>query len=311
MTLARAVGLDVHYAVAKNRLASPPVGVLSASSSFNEPLLYVRAADNRGVWVTFEAPVDGNPASARHLPFGYVPADVRGMPAYLLDENERKLVTIPPGGTPDGIAFEGKVKLAGDGSARIDLNQSFLGKYAMQLRTGLSQVPAAQLRDLIESRLLGQSLRGARLLDYKIDNRDNLDQPLILRMSAAMPGFAQVEGRALTIIPPFAPRISAIARLPERQTPLLLGSATHQTLELAIELPPGSTLETPLAAAKIVDQDRVVTLADRAASGGLVLVRDIDMPTGRVQPRDYPAFVAFARRADDALARSIRIRLGR
>ena len=311
MTLARAVGLDVRYAVAKNRLASPPVGVLSASSSFNEPLLYVKLESNRGAWVTFEAPVDGNPESARHLPFGYVPADVRGMPAYLLGENERKLVTIPAGGTPDGIAFAGKVKLAGDGSAKIDLSQSFLGKYAMQLRTGLSQVPTAQLRDLIESRLLGQSLRGARLLDYKIDNRDNLDQPLILRMSASMPGFAQVDGRALTIVPPFAPRISAIARLPERQTPLLLGAATHQKLELAIELPPGSTLETPLVPAKIVDQDRVVTLADRTAAGGLVLVRDIDMPTGRVQPRDYAAFVAFARRADDALARSIRVRLGR
>jgi tetratricopeptide (TPR) repeat protein len=310
MTLARCIDLNVRYAVAKNRLMSPPIGAISAATVFNEPLLRVDAARGRAVWLTFEPPVDGNPASAKNLPFGYVPADVRGSAAYLLGETKRELVSIPTGGAPDGISFEGRAKLAVDGSAIIELSQSFSGKYAMQLRTGLAQLPGDQLRDVVESRLLGQSLRGARLLDYRIEHRDDVDRPLVLHMRASMAGFAQVEPNGLVIIPPFAPRISSLARLPERQTPLLIGSATHQQVRLTIELPKGSTVTTPVQSGRVTDGERSVLIEDRVRPAVVELVRTIELPAGRVQPQQYGSFVAFARRADDALNHSLRVRVG-
>jgi hypothetical protein len=35
----------------------------------------------------------------------------------------------------------------------------------------------------------------------------------------------------------------------------------------------------------------------------------VNLPAGRVQPKDYPDFLGFARRADDALSQSVRVRV--
>jgi hypothetical protein len=39
----------------------------------------------------------------------------------------------------------------------------------------------------------------------------------------------------------------------------------------------------------------------------LLLERTVQVPAGRVQPKDYPAFADFARRADSALSSNIRV----
>ena len=50
-------------------------------------------------------------------------------------------------------------------------------------------------------------------------------------------------------------------------------------------------------------------MKDTFKGGALVLDRVIDIPAGRIQPADYPAFVQFARRADDALSGNISIKV--
>ena len=133
--------------------------------------------------------------------------------------------------------YEGTAKLAKDGSAKIELSQVFYGKYAMALRSVLSQLPEGRLHDVLESRLLGRALRGARLDHYSIEHRDDLDAPLAIHMQATMSGFAQPSGGSLVLSPPFAPRVSQLTTLPARQTPLLIGDATHQEVRLTIQLP--------------------------------------------------------------------------
>jgi hypothetical protein len=59
----------------------------------------------------------------------------------------------------------------------------------------------------------------------------------------------------------------------------------------------------------ITDGDRSVQVADTAKPGELSLVRVVNLPAGRVQPKDYPRFLAFARRADDALSQSVRVKV--
>ena len=74
MTLCRALDIRVAYAVAQNRLAMPPIGPLSRAMLFTEPLLVLEAEKGQ-IWLT---------VGSKYAPFGYVPAEVRGMPAYLL-----------------------------------------------------------------------------------------------------------------------------------------------------------------------------------------------------------------------------------
>jgi hypothetical protein len=178
----------------------------------------------------------------------------------------------------------------------------------MALRKGLSQVPEERLRDVIQSNLLAQTLRGAELLSHTIERRDDLDSPLAIRMKVRVPRFAQVNGKELVVAPPLGPDLDRLATLEARATPLLLGEAIHRTVKLEIELPKGASVTVP-DVAPIRDGDRSVTVRDSAKGGILRLEREVSIPAGRVQPADYRSFAAFARRSDDALARGIVVRL--
>jgi hypothetical protein len=297
MTLCRALSIPVSYAVAQNRLAMPPIGALSRATLFNEPLLVLSGEKGR-VWLT---------VSSKYAPFGYVPDEVRGMPAYLLEPPAPRPITTPSGGTPDAVGYEGDVTLAADGSAKLELLQKFYGKYAMALRTALAELPEGQLHDVIESRLLGRDLRGARLVRFKLEQLDDLDAPLSLRMSAEMANFAQPTAGDLVIGPPFTLRISQLTALPARQTPLLIPDATRREVTLRIKLPPGYRVRDRVGSAKVEDGNRRLVVTDAAKDGALTLSRLIDLPAGRIRPADYPRFVEFARRADDVQSASVRL----
>ena len=111
------------------------------------------------------------------------------------------------------------------------------------------------------------------------------------------------------IAPPFGPRVSQLAALPQRQTPLLMVEATHREINLRVLLPKGAELASDVVPIKIDDGDRSVQVADNAKAGELSLLRTVNLPAGRVQPSDYPKFLVFARHADEALSRSVRVRV--
>ncbi|HEX2876132.1 MAG TPA: hypothetical protein VHP33_33000, partial [Polyangiaceae bacterium] len=122
-------------------------------------------------------------------------------------------------------------------------------------------------------------------------------------------GFAQRANGGLVVSPPFGVRLSQLAVLPTRQTPLLLVDATHQRIKLKLELPAGSKLEQLAKPLTVKDGERQVTVRDALQGNTLVLDREIQLPAGRVQPAAYGKFQEFARQADDALFHSVRVRL--
>ncbi len=162
------------------------------------------------------------------------------MPAYVLSDDKPVAAKVPAAGALDNVRYEGTFHLNLDGSADLDLQQSFYGKYAMGLRNALAEIPEEQLRDVLESRLLGPELRGLELQSYAIDHFDDLDNPLVVKAKAKIPGFAQRSGDMLLIAPPFGPRVTQLAALPQRQTPLLMAEATHREINLRIALPKGA-----------------------------------------------------------------------
>ncbi|HMJ10290.1 MAG TPA: hypothetical protein VK524_02735, partial [Polyangiaceae bacterium] len=299
ITLSRSLGMQASYAVAKSRLAAPPIGPLSRASLFSEPLLRLET-ESGPLWLTL---------NSKYAPFGYVPAEVRGMPAYLLSGERPELVNTPSQGAPDSIVYEGTGKLAADGSARLNLVQRYYGKYATSLRGGLAEVPERQVRDVLEARLLGPALRGARLVNHKVEALEQLDAPLTLRMTVDVPSLAQQNGSGLLLEPPYAPRLSQLATLPARQTPLLLGDATHQEVRLSLELPPQAQVAAQPKPRVVHDGERQVSINDRLEGRLLVLERVIAFPAGRIQPAEYANFARFVRSAEDALSTSIRISL--
>ncbi|HEY3495701.1 MAG TPA: DUF3857 domain-containing protein, partial [Polyangiaceae bacterium] len=300
LTLCKALGLRADYAVVQNRLTLPPRGPFSAATVYTQPLLRVQG-DKGELWLTL---------GSKHAPFGYVPAEARGMSAVVFQGESFQTTKTPAGGALDSTATEGTAVLAADGSATLKLVQSFHGKYATGLRSVLTQLAERQIRDAIETRLLGGALRGVELVDYGIDGVNDPDAPIRITTNSRVRAFAQAVGGTLVIQPPaFGPRLSQFATLPARQTPLLIVESVAQNLKLAIELPPGASTAAIGSPEIVEDGERRVEVKDSSTAKGLVLERNVLLPAGRVQPGDYPTFLDFTRRADEALSGSLRVKL--
>src|SRR5207244_10924918 len=104
---------------------------------------------------------------------------------------------------------------------------------------------------------------GARSGTSSGENQTARDRPIVMRMSLQVSDSARRRGRDLVLAPPFPIRISQIARLPRRQTPLLLGEPTYAKVRISFKLPPGARIVSRLSPVEIHDQDRKVSVHDR------------------------------------------------
>ncbi len=298
ITLCRALGIKIDYALAESRLSLPPTSPLMAAQRDLVPLLRLET-EQGPIWLT---------VNDKYAPFGYVPAPLRGEKAFLLRGDKPQALTVPEHGAVDGIMYEGKGTLNPDGSAKLAISLKFYGKFAAGLRNGLSQIPENQLGNIIESRLLGRDLQGARLEKHSVEDVEDLDAPLTLNVDVDVPQLATPGAGGLVLTVPFMPTLGSYASLAKRATPLLLVDSSMQSLDLELKLPPGMKVASPTRPEKLAFGDFEVVVDDKAGAGSVKLSRRVDLAAGRIQPADYPAFQAFTRSADDALKSEIRLR---
>jgi hypothetical protein len=296
--LCRALSLPVEYAVAHNRLYPPPAGPIDAAFDYDEPVLRLEL-ENQVVWLT---------VGDKYAPFGYLPAQIRGTRAYRLGTPRPQPVVIPSGATRDGFDTEGSGELHADGSAHLDLVQSFSGKLAIVLRGVLAKEPQSQQKSFVEGRLFGRALKGSRVTSFEFQQADDLDKPLILKAKVEVPNFAQLRGPDLVLSPPFAPNLSQLVGLAARTTPLVISESVEQTLKLKLKLPDNAR-SGPVLANKLRQEDREAVLADHAAGDSLFLERSVRLPAGRVSIEQYSAFARYINDVTDALSSQITIRL--
>ena len=297
--LARAIGLPLELGVVRDRLRPRDEGVISRALSFTSLALRLDLGQAGPMWMT---------VGDRYAPFGFLPAELRGQPAVRMTSALPRETT-GASGSFDGIVYEGTAELRADGSAMIELDQKFVGRLASGVRGSVEQLPEEQLKGVVESRLLARALPGARLVSLTVLDKDDLDKPLTLRMKVEVSDFARRRGDALALKPPLTMKIGGIAGLEARQTPLLLPEATHTEVHLAIKLPKGASVTSPLAPRELKDGDRFVRVTDGEAGGVLKIDRIIDMPAGRVQVDEYAAFRTFVLGVDEATSREILIQV--
>lgn len=298
--LCRLSGIEAELGMVRDRLAPPPTGPMSEAESFGSLAVRV-TTDHDHRWMVLRD---------KFAPFGYLPSSLRGQPAIVLIPGAPR-VTTPAEGSNDAVLNKGVVDLQSDGSATLELTQRYEGKLAIMLRSALETLPDARLKETIESRLLPQSLPGARVLSIEVKNLTAIDEPLVLAMKLEMSTFARAQGGSLLISPPFPMHLGSLAELPTRETPLYISEqiSTRVALDLTIRLPKGAKVETALEPGLLSNEGRVAKVSDRAAPGLLVFDRAVDLPAGRVQPADYAKFQEFARKADAALHRDVVVTL--
>jgi hypothetical protein len=175
------------------------------------------------------------------------------------------------------------------------------------LRAVFDRVAEGKRSEFVETRLLANNLPGARLKDLRMENKEDLNAPLVLKMKAEVPQLARNIGNGKLLLKQlFAVDIAQIASLPQRQTPLLLGSSSHVAVSFQIVTPTGMRLPGSLPGGELRDGDRSVVVKDSVEGNAIKLVRVVDIPAGRVQPgAEYARFVQFTQSADQLLAREI------
>lgn len=302
-TLCRAAGIEVRWALAESKLASPIFGPIDSATRPLTPLLVV-TLDDQPHFLTIED---------KFAPFGTVPSYLRGAPAYLLGKLEAEETRVPDTGIRDGIAYEGEGQLSESGDLKLDLKIIFHGSFAASLRNGLSQIPENQLGNVIESRLLAQQLQGAQLISHRVINKDNLDQPLTISIKTEVPHFATETAVGMLVSPPFMPRLSQFTTLASRVTPLLIGQQTEQHVDLLIALPASLSAHVPkenTSSEAKKSPHAEYTVTDEVKPGSLRITRTITTRAGRVVPEAYAEFQRFTNTADAALTSSIRLKRG-
>jgi len=297
--LCRALRIPTQFAVAQNLLLPPPAGPFEEAFRFSEPVLRVGTAKASRFVVL----------SDKFTPFGYLPAEIRGTEGYLLTGDTPQPTTIVASGPTDRFEITGRGSVDREGDATFTLRQHFEGKLAIVLRGVLAEAPDAQLRSFVEGRLLGQSLKGAQLLDFEFKNRDLVDQPLLLESRVRVPRFAQKTEGGLLISPPFTPNLRSLASVPNRETPLVLTEDSEHRLRIELELPAGAKLTRSPAVRDARHGDMGVKISDRFSNRVLVLERFTRVPLGRIAVADYEKFASFARETGDALEAQLAVSL--
>ncbi|MDB4936015.1 MAG: Cell division protein FtsK [Labilithrix sp.] len=295
MYLVRLLGIPTELALVKSRIAMPPVGKMSEVETYDN--VVARLDTDAGPrWMVIRD---------KFAPFGYVPAELRGQPAIRLIPGTPRDTT-PALGAADGVMLEGKAMLKEDGSATVDIAQSYVGRMGIGLRAVFDRVPEAKRNEFVETRLLAANLPGARLRDMKVENADDLAAPLVLRIHAEIPQIARRVGNKMVLKALFPVNIAQVASLSSRQTPLLLATSSHVEVKFEIVAPASLQLPGSIPGGELHDGDRSVTVNDTVEGRSILLRRVVDIPAGRIQPgSEYARFVAFTQQSDVLLEKEI------
>jgi hypothetical protein len=295
--LLRLLGIGSELALAKNALATPPLGKMSEVEAY-EALVMRLSTDQGPRWLTVKD---------KFAPYGYVPAELREQPAIRLVSGTPHDVVHAPGAT-DSVSYDGRADVRDDGSASLDVALTFAGNRAIAWRNALDHVAQAKLFDFVERELIAPSFDGGHVRDMKVEAGDALDQPLVMRLRVEVPGLAKPTRGGFTLRPPFAPSLGQLASLPERHTPLLRRAAWRAQVRIRVVLPESARPPATMPHAEMRSGDALIAVRDSVSGRAINFDRLIDLPAGRVQPgTEYAAWQRFVRDADALVTRDVSV----
>ncbi|MDB4984857.1 MAG: hypothetical protein JWN04_35 [Myxococcaceae bacterium] len=239
-------------------------------------------------------------AGARHAPFGYLPPQVRGERALVVNASA-ELTETPP----DDLARELRtidlgVVLSADGQGKLHIRETHRGASAVEWRNDLDAIPAAELQTRFEQSYASHVIPGARLTSLKLEARDQPEAPLVLDYEVEVADLGQRTGTLQRIGGLFPTLLSPrYARQGSRTTSQIVTPAQAVDVHTHLTLPKGARV-VALPKGGVLSHPSKASFEATAETHGekLELNRSLRLPISRVAPDDYPGFASFCRGTD-------------
>jgi len=238
----------------------------------------------------------------RFGPFGELPEQaLGGREGWLFPEPGRPLAQVktPPNRPRAPKDIRLKLTLSEEGRLSGEGIETYEGFEAARLGEALDQLSPDQRNQSLQS-ALSRYFGGAELTKVKVELRQEVGAPFVVRYAFTVPTFARKEGDTL-VLPPitFPARLGKrFVQLSTRKSPLYLDETerTHTSVELTV--PPGmqfSGIEPELKA-----QSPYGTFSHRETQvDGKLRINEIyGLDAARIPPREYEGFAAFAGEVD-------------
>jgi hypothetical protein len=293
-------GVESELALVRGAEADHSQALLPDPETFG--YLVLRVATEHGlVWLH---------AGARHAPFGFLPPQIRGEQALLLNAKTEPAVT-PKGNLEDERReVDVQIALARDGKSEITVRETHRGPSAVAWRNDLDEVPQAELSARFEESYATNVVPGGRLKSVDFEARDDPEAPLVIKYVLNVDNLGHRVGDELRIPGLFPSTLQGqFARLAQRTTSALVAPAQVSEVRIHLQLPKGAKVRAVPEPAQLALGGARFAIESDAKENKVEITRRVRLPLQRVTPSDYPAFAGFCRSVDLAEAAELAIAL--
>lgn len=280
---------------------APERELADASRWTNQLLVLVKPRDGAPAWCDL---------ARKTLPYGCMISSAPKAESFSATRGE--WLTLPDAGWAErpGERTTLTVRVGAERAAELDVALEFTGNMGFAVKEQLREVPKAQMKRTVTG-IVSRIVPGISLGDYSLDGLEGDDAPVAFRAKGTHKTLLDARNGEFSCKLPFPAldlgRIAAGEG--QRKLPFLLQRASVGVTRARFDLPEGRTLasEHPEVLLEFGGGRYRLALEDVDARG-FTVVREFHLPAQVIAAADFPAFVEFAQRVDEAERVRLRLR---
>ncbi len=272
----------------------PDPAFLDAERWMNRFYVLVRPGDAEETWCDM---------SHKTLPYGMLVTDAPRASAFgTKSKRWIEMPDVPLAERAPGQSHTISIVLGSERAAEVEVDVQLLGNVGHVVKEQLRDEPKAQLKRTV-SRIATQVIPGLDVADYELRGLESEREPLSFWAKGKHKAFLDETRGELACKLPIPPLqlSTAVAGEGDRKQSFFLPTVIVQRTRVSIEMPEGMTLVQPLQEVREECHGasyRLVLEPDGARA--FTIVREFVSPPLLLQPSEFAAFAAFAKRVDEA-----------
>ena len=269
------------------------------------PLVVVRPLDGPETWCDL---------NERLLPYGELMGFAPASEAFAAESGVEVRTPARPLADRPALALEGTVSIDQNGDARVEGSARFLAGLSYRLEEQFLEIPEAQRLYGVRA-YAAQALRGLEVSEFELPGMGEDDErPMSLSVEGRVRSFLDREGQGWVCSLPMPPTglRARFAGEGRRRLPFFLSAPILGRAAVRLVLPEGMELVDPPAPVELACPGGTYRLAIEregpAQDRTWRVVREVLIDSFVIPPEEYPAFIEFCTRADDAEGVRLRFR---